>query len=224
MNLDNFSQISEDKDNAIIVLKWLWTIEWVHLDLVNFLVSEWLETHYFNRKWDELLWKELGVLDIYQKLIIDYIDILISKWRKVHLFGISFGWFIALKCAQNYSSKINSIVAIAPLIDLPKTCENFSNKQKSTDKLYNVDLLNWLSLNILRENIDHLKNDLDRKISIPWIITIWTNDWFTDIGKLTKIKWRNIKKYIFDKVGHSDITWHSINIEVMCKFYKSLKF
>ena len=221
MNIANFSHISYNtSEKAIIAMKGLWAVDGVHPDLINFLSDCWYEVHYFDRGWDTIVWIEEWSLEIYQNSILDYVNFLLDSWKEVHLLGISFWGYLSLKFAQEYSKKVKSVTAIAPLITCYKTISSLSIGELNNEKKYTVWLLNGLKLDILRVNVDILKNEQEIQIDIPWLVTLGTEDEFTSIADLSMIQWDRLKKIPLEWIWHLEIT---ANIRNKCEIENFLK-
>lgn len=205
------------KPNASIVLRWLGASWDLHDNMVSFLKNCWLEVYYFDREDDHELWENIQAISRYLQEIKDAVNQLIAKWKKVHLLWISFGWFLALKTAEDVWVIISSVAAIAPLID-PFTIVSSRIVWDSVRKQV-IRLSDEKLISILPENIEALRDQQPKDIWVSGVIILWDKDGFENPENMQKIWGNDLQKHLIPGVQHTETTGHPKTQQLLQEFY-----
>ena len=141
--------------------------------------------------------------------------------KRVHLVGISFGGFLSLELARDVRTSVASVVAIAPLLDPYTVISNFSKSVEFSDFTY-ASLANGLTLPILRENIDAVKEWKPENIVPPSIMIMGDKDGYEKVANLDRVSGTHIAKYIIPGVRHEETTGHPKTRELVGEFYAQI--
>lgn len=154
-----FHKLSDNESpNMSLVLSGLGTRDAPSLEFVSWLVRcHELEVHHFDRQGDVLLAENPQAIEVYIKAVREFVDAALQHEKSVHLLGISFGGYLSLRIAEEVGKMVGSIVTLAPLIDPYETLMRHGVDTDNRDMIH-VELLDGLSIDILRGNAEGIRN------------------------------------------------------------------
>lgn len=222
------SQISSNySPHASIVLKWLWSRWLPDEKLTQTLINCWMEIHQFDRSWDILLRKSPSAIEEYLEKLSSYVNKLISDWKTIELFWVSFWWYLALKLAKEMKEKINSVVAIATLLNPYEIISARAIQNPKNDAILDIVTSTWIKMSILKNVVESSKWQEIKEVNQNWLIILWSWidwkwDWFETIETMNWVKWSNLKKVILKWAIHTNTISNPQTQEELINFYKNL--
>lgn len=213
--------------HACIVLKWLWSSWEPDEKLKQTLISFWNEIHHFCRNGDSYLEKSPDTINEYLEKLKDYVLYLINQWKSVELFWVSFWWYLALRLAWEMKEKVNSVVAVATLLDPLKIISARATQNPENDEILDILTSTWVTVPVHKWILESLKWQEVKEISQSWLIVLWNwfdglGDWFETIDNLDLISWKFLKKVVINWALHRNTLEHIETLKEVKNFYRRI--
>lgn len=214
------SRISQtDRSDAIIISRGLGSVWVPDKSLIWFLEGHSMEVYFAERNGDNLFSSSPTAAMDYIWYLCNYIDVLLSLWKKVHLLGTSFGGFLSLKCAEEVGQKIQSVVALAPMIDPYPTFMERITEGADEDWLVQVHLSDETTFPVLRANAESLQWKKPGNIDAPSLVVWWSEDIFERREVVLEWFWRQSRLRIIQWVWHRETLQNQETWKAVRSFY-----